>query len=339
MALPESSVSVSARTILVIGATGKQGHAFIGATLSTGAASNLRILALTRSIESARSRSLDDVERVKLVEGDLDDPKSIRDIFEAEKVDGKNGIWGVFMVLAFPGLGADASGEERQGKLIADISHEYKVEHLVFSSVERGGEDYDDQLTLDRLAKVQVERHIKSIEDLRWTILRPVFFMDNFDGAIGKITSAVLKAGLKKDTKIQFIAADDIGQIALAVFLSSEDYAKEVIVVIGDALTTTELTEAYTRGSGHALPSVPSAVARILLSMNKHTKDLISDMERVSLARANASESNEDLIARCLSLYPGMKNVEGWARARGSRKDRQKGWNNVTIGDLVKGKR
>ena len=62
-------------------------------------------------------------------------------------------------------------------------------------------------------------------------------------------------------------------------------------------------------------------------------------MERVSLALANASESNEDLIARCLSLYPGMQNVEGWARARGSRKDRQKGWNNVTIGELVKGKR
>ena len=62
-------------------------------------------------------------------------------------------------------------------------------------------------------------------------------------------------------------------------------------------------------------------------------------MERVSLARANASESNEDFIARCLSLYPGMKSVEAWARARGACQDRQKGWNNVTIGDLVKGKR
>ena len=31
--------------------------------------------------------------------------------------------------------------------------------------------------------------------------------MDNFDGAIGKITSAVLKAGLKKDTKIQFVVS------------------------------------------------------------------------------------------------------------------------------------
>ena len=120
MAEPESSVST--RTILITGATGKQGQAFIEATLSTGTASNLRILALTRSIKSARSRSLDDVERVKLVEGDLDDPKSIRDIFEAEKVDGKNGIWGVFVVLAFPGLGADASGEERQGKVSVKVT-------------------------------------------------------------------------------------------------------------------------------------------------------------------------------------------------------------------------
>ena len=47
-----------------------------------------------------------------------------------------------------------------------------------------------------------------------------------------------------------------------------------MIVVVGDALTTTELTEAYARGSGHALPSVPLVLARILLSMNKHTKDL-----------------------------------------------------------------
>ena len=62
-------------------------------------------------------------------------------------------------------------------------------------------------------------------------------------------------------------------------------------------------------------------------------------MERVSLARANASESNEDLIARCLSLYKGMKRVEDWARARGACQDRQKGWNNINIVDLVKEKR
>lgn len=325
----------SPRTILVVGATGKQGSAFIAATLSTGAASDLRILALTRS---AKSHPLGEVDRVTVVEGNLDDPQSIRKIFEDEKEKG-SGIWGVFLVLAFPGLGADSSGEERRGKLIVDLSHEYKVQHLVYSSAERGGDDFVDELKPDRLAKVQIEKHIKSLEGLRWTILRPTFFLDNFDGTIGKITTSVLKVGLKKDTKIQFIAADDIGHIALAVFLASEEHAGEEIVVLGDALTITELTEAYARGAGHSMPSVPSPVARILLLMNKHVKNLMIDMERISLARSNASETNEDLIARCLSLYPGMKNVEAWARARGSRKDRQKGWNKVTIGELITGKR
>lgn len=39
----------------------------------------------------------------------------------------------------------------------------------MFSSVERGGEDYDEHLTLDRKAKVDIERYIKSLEGLRWT--------------------------------------------------------------------------------------------------------------------------------------------------------------------------
>lgn len=29
----------------------------------------------------------------------------------------EGGFWGVFVVLQFPGLGVDASGEERQGKV------------------------------------------------------------------------------------------------------------------------------------------------------------------------------------------------------------------------------
>lgn len=48
-----------------------------------------------------------------MVEGDLDDEDSMVRIFEIAKEEG--GIWGVFVALAFPGLGANADGEERQG--------------------------------------------------------------------------------------------------------------------------------------------------------------------------------------------------------------------------------
>ena len=93
----------------------------------------------------------------------------------------------------------------KRPQLVADLGKEFAVSHFVFSSVERGGEGYDDHLLQDRAAKAAIERHIKSLEGLRWTILRPAFFMENFDGAIGSITTTVLRIGLKKETKLQLI--------------------------------------------------------------------------------------------------------------------------------------
>ena len=46
----------------------------------------------------------------------------------------------------------------------------YEVEHLVYTSSDRGGESHDDNYDLDRAAKVKIERHIKSLEGLKsWT--------------------------------------------------------------------------------------------------------------------------------------------------------------------------
>ena len=54
---------------------------------------------------------------------------------------------------------------------LADIALEFGVLHFIFSSVERGGEGFDDHLTLDHAAKVRIERHIKTLtpRGLKWT--------------------------------------------------------------------------------------------------------------------------------------------------------------------------
>ena len=54
---------------------------------------------------------------------------------------------------------------------MADLALEFGVQSFVYSSVERGDEKYDDTLTLDRAAKVNIERHIRSLGDkgLNWT--------------------------------------------------------------------------------------------------------------------------------------------------------------------------
>ena len=54
--------------------------------------------------------------RLHIVQGDLHDPRSIKRVFEnVKREDG--GIFGVFAVLPFPGLGVEANQEERMGKV------------------------------------------------------------------------------------------------------------------------------------------------------------------------------------------------------------------------------
>lgn len=105
------------KTVLIVGATGRQGRATLASLFLS---SNFRILALTRNASASASRALLNRQwtteptgaLLELVQGDLDNPLSIRKIFEAE---GKGGIAAVFVILAFPGLGARADKEESQG--------------------------------------------------------------------------------------------------------------------------------------------------------------------------------------------------------------------------------
>lgn len=102
------------RNVLVTGATGKQGAAFIRALIQQPAGEGYFVHAVTRDDASPAAQEIAAIgENVLPVKGDLDAPESVSKIFEDAKLHG--GIWGVFVVLAFPGLGADASGEEAQG--------------------------------------------------------------------------------------------------------------------------------------------------------------------------------------------------------------------------------
>ena len=111
---------MSKRNVLVVGATGKQGSAFVRAGITAMNGENdspeVHFLALTRDVSSGSAKKLAALgDKVTLVSADLDKPDTVRKVFEDAKSGG--GVWGVYMSLAFPGLGMDASGEERQGKV------------------------------------------------------------------------------------------------------------------------------------------------------------------------------------------------------------------------------
>ncbi|CAL1699637.1 unnamed protein product [Somion occarium] len=324
------------RKILVTGATGKQGRALISSLRD----SDFRILALTRNPSSPSALPLKSHPHVELVQGDLDKPETIRKIFE--DAGGKGSIWGVFVVLAFPGLGANADGEEKQGIMMADLSLEYEVVHFVFSSVERGGETFDEDLILDRAAKVKIEKHVRSLGEkgLNWTILRPAFFMENLDGFIGRITFTVLHCGLKPDVKIQ-MAADDIGRLAAATFQNPQSSTHKIFVVTSDILTPVEMDAAYVRATGKHIPSIPNFLGRLLLAINSATKELIKDFERVHKLRTDDPNGYDAHLTETKAFFPELTSFEQWVKQRQNAKPTTQddpNWNKVSIWKLVTGR-
>ena len=122
------------RTILVTGSTGKQGRALIKALLATD--HDFEILALTRNAAAPPAKSLlsshtSAAANLKLVEGNLDEEATMRTIFDSAEPNG--GIWGVFGLLAYPGLGAKAVREENQGKVRNKTSTCAQRRHLIYS--------------------------------------------------------------------------------------------------------------------------------------------------------------------------------------------------------------
>jgi uncharacterized protein YbjT (DUF2867 family) len=148
--------------ILVTGATGQQGGAVARELLAHGHS----IRAMTRNPEKEKARVLAKL-GAEIIQGDLDDPASLE---KATK-----GIWGVFAVQNTWEAGVEK--EEQQGKRQAEISKKAGVQHYVYSSVgsahrNTGIPHFDN--------KWRVEETVRSLDFPSHTIIRPVFFMENF---------------------------------------------------------------------------------------------------------------------------------------------------------------
>ncbi|EKM57358.1 uncharacterized protein PHACADRAFT_208443 [Phanerochaete carnosa HHB-10118-sp] len=334
---------MASRKILVVGATGKQGGAFVRAATEARKAEGapkdgFHLIALTRNTSSPAARELAALgDHVSVVSADLNNANSVRKVFEDEKAKPEGGIWGVFMVLAFPGLGVDGSGEEAQGKLVTDLACEFNVQQFLYSSSDRAHDSRDEHATLSHLAKVNIEENIKSKQGLSWTIIRPVYFMEIFEGLVGRVTFSVVRSGLKKDTKLQLVAADDIGRIAYAIMRSPDAYAGQCITIAGDVLTVRGMQDAYGRGAGSAMPAVPSMLASGITAMNKHIRGVVETMEDVHAARVEHGISSEDLIAKSREICPEMHTFESWAKVHSSKAEQTSGWNGVSMKSLLSG--
>lgn len=254
------------KTLLITGATGKQGRACIESLLSSPSPSTFSILALTRNASSpSATRLAQRSPQIKLVQGDLNDCPGIFDSISQP-------IHGVFGVTTPMG-----GKEEAQGKALVDASLKAGVKQFVFTSVERGGDERswaNPTVVPHFLTKHHIEEHMlekikvstsSTADQMKWTILRPVAFMDNLQpGLLGKLFASAWKVTLPppQNQKVQFIATEDVGWFAAQAFLKPEEYADRALSLAGDEISYAEADETFKAKLGYSMPLTFGPLAR-----------------------------------------------------------------------------
>ncbi|KAL8867280.1 MAG: hypothetical protein Q9174_005764 [Haloplaca sp. 1 TL-2023] len=251
------------KTLLITGATGKQGRACIEALLSSPSAPNFSILALTRnSTSSSATRLAQRSSQIKILQGDLNDSPAI---FRSAA----RPIHGVF------GVTTPMGGKEvAQGNGLIDAAVEAGVKHFVFTSADRGGDKSINNPTdvPHFLTKHTMEQHLMAKAkdtETAWTIFRPVAFMDNLQpGFLAKLFATAWKVALK-DQKLQLIATEDVGWFAAQAFLKPEEYRNKAMSLAGDEVTYAEADAAFKDKLGYEMPLGSELLAKFGLWASK----------------------------------------------------------------------
>ena len=219
------------KVILVTGATGHQGGAVLRHLGDRGFACR----ALTRDPGSAQARAL--VGRgTEIVRGDMEDPASLSRALE--------GIYGVYAVQTPYESGVEA--EVRQGFHLIDVAQRSGITHFVYSSVASA----DQNTRIPHFdSKFRIEEHLRGT-GMHYTIVRPVFFMENWLGMRKMIEDGAIALPLDPTTRLQMVAVDDIGGVVATAFQRSGKWQDRIFEVAGDELSMAELAEAFSRAAG-----------------------------------------------------------------------------------------
>jgi uncharacterized protein YbjT (DUF2867 family) len=219
------------RLILVAGATGKQGGAVARSLLDRG----FRVRGLTRNPQKPEAQALSE-QGAEVVQGDMEDRSDMDTALE--------GAYGVFSVQNFWETGYD--GEVQQGKTVADAAKAAGVEHFVYSSV---GSAHRQTGIPHFESKLEVEEHVRQI-GLPYTILRPVFFMQNWEMMREHVLGGTLALPLDPDKSFQQVAVEDVGAFAAIAFERPDEWIGREVDLAGDEQTMPEIAETFGRVAG-----------------------------------------------------------------------------------------
>ena len=283
----------SDRTVLVTGATGRQGGAVIRYLLPKG----WRLRALVFKADNATVQRLTE-QGLDVVRGDLEDPASLERAVR--------GVYGVYSVQDFWSVGANR--EVKQGKNMADAARKAGVEHFVYSSV--GGAERSSGIDHWE-TKWVIENHIRKL-GLPATMIRPAAFMENY--YIEQVEIGILKGKLvdpiRADKPYQTIASSDIGAFVALAFERPREFIGEALEIAGSELTNPEAAQVFSRVLGKPVKfqKLPMPVVRVLLGKEFH-----------QMFRWFNQAGFKANIAELQRKYPEvhLQTLEEWLRAEG----------------------
>src|SRR6516162_1312593 len=221
------------RTVLITGATGRQGGAVIRHLLPNG----WSLRALTRNPSGYAAKQLSG-QSVEIVQGDLEDPASLEQA--------ARGVYGIFSVQDYWISGFRR--EVKQGKNLADIARKTGVTHFVYSSV--GGAERNSGIAPWE-TKWEIEKHIRKL-GLPATIFRPAGFMEIYhmlELELGLLIGRLLDP-VRPDKPYQSIATDDIGAFVALAFERPKEFIGMELEIAGSELTPRQTADVFSRVMG-----------------------------------------------------------------------------------------
>lgn len=225
---------MSNRVVAISGATGQQG----GATARALAGKGFTIRALTRNPQADKAKALAAETGAELVQAELDDESSVRKALQ--------GAWGAYAVQNTWTAGVE--GEEAQGHRFAKIAREAGVQHYVYASVASA----DRQTGIPHFEnKWRVEGTIRGLGFPSYSIIRPVFFMENLPSP-WFLNGDKLVSALDPKTVLQMIAVQDIGQYGALAFTDPR-FKNLELDIAGDEMTLPQAAATLAKALGRPI--------------------------------------------------------------------------------------
>lgn len=184
--------------------------------------------------------------------GDLDDHESLEKALA--------GVSAVFSVL-LPDFD-QSDRERRQGFALVNAARKAGVPQFVHTSVAQAGNHltfpgwhekrWNQKYWTD---KFEVEEAVRFAGFESWTVLQPAFMMDNLAEPKARamfphLRDGLLLSALLPDTRLDWVAADDVGALAASALNDAQRWHRETVPLASEKLTMSEVGDRLGRALG-----------------------------------------------------------------------------------------